>query len=108
MSGMPHGVGLVADEYISKTREALELYRAGAIKPVPIKTFDVSEITSAYRQFSQKNRVGKIVISMEKSQSIVKVRFPFTGPRFKLKRCESYRLFLRNTLPYSVLINPMS
>ena len=73
---MPHGIGLNANEYISKTREALELYRTGAVKPVPIKTFDVSEITSAYRQFSQKNRVGKIVISMENPQSIVKVRFP--------------------------------
>ena len=108
MSGMPHGVGLIADEYISKTREALELYRAGAVKPVPIKTFDVSEITSAYRQFSQKNRVGKIVISMENPRSIVKVRFPFTGLRFKLKRCDSFRPFLRNTLPHSVPINPMS
>lgn len=76
MSGMLHGTWLKANEYISKSREALELYRAGAIKPVPIKTFDVSEITSAYRQFSQKDRVGKIVISMENPQSIVKVRFP--------------------------------
>ena len=57
----------------SKSREALELYRAGKVKPVPIKTFDVSDITSAYRQFSQKNRVGKIVVSMENPQSIVKV-----------------------------------
>ena len=76
MSKIPHGTELNANEYISKPREALELYRTGAVKPVPIKTFDVSEITSAYRQFSQKNRVGKIVISMENPQSIVKVRFP--------------------------------
>ncbi|KAF7504184.1 hypothetical protein GJ744_002603 [Endocarpon pusillum] len=60
------------DIWINKTREALELYRSGAVKPVPIQTFDVSEITQAYRQFSQKNRVGKIVISLENSQSIVK------------------------------------
>ncbi|KAL9595237.1 MAG: hypothetical protein Q9219_006571 [cf. Caloplaca sp. 3 TL-2023] len=40
--------------------------------PVPIKTFDVSDITQAYRQFSQKNRVGKIVISLENPQSIIK------------------------------------
>ena len=73
---MSHGTGLTANESISKSREALELYRTGAVKPVPIKTFDVSEITSAYRQFSQKNRVGKIVISMENPQSIVKVWFP--------------------------------
>ena len=73
---MPHGIGVNANGNTSKSREALELYRAGAVKPVPIKTFDVSEITSAYRQFSQKDRVGKIVISMENPQSIVKVWFP--------------------------------
>ena len=73
---MSHGTGLIANENISKSREALELYRTGAVKPVPIKTFDVSEITSAYRQFSQRDRVGKIVISMENPQSIVKVCFP--------------------------------
>ncbi|KAL8735750.1 MAG: hypothetical protein Q9166_000613 [cf. Caloplaca sp. 2 TL-2023] len=56
----------------SKSREALELYRSGAVMPVPIKTFDVSEITQAYRQFSQKNMVGKIVISLENPQSIIK------------------------------------
>ena len=76
MSGMPHGTGVNANDNTSKSREALELYRAGAVKPVPIKTFDVSDITSAYRQFSQKDRVGKIVISMENPQSIVKVWFP--------------------------------
>lgn len=76
MSAMLHGTRLNADENISKSREALELYRAGAVKPVPIKTFDISEITSAYRQFSQKNRVGKIVISMQNPQSIVKVCCP--------------------------------
>ena len=76
MSGTLHGTRSNANEHISKSREALELYRAGAIKPVPIKTFDVSEITSAYRQFSQKNRVGKIVISMQNPQSTVKVWSP--------------------------------
>ncbi|KAI4237003.1 MAG: hypothetical protein LQ349_002190 [Xanthoria aureola] len=60
------------DIWINKSRKALELYRSGAVKPVPIKTFDVSEITQAYRQFSQRNRVGKIVISLENPQSIIK------------------------------------
>jgi len=54
-----------ANEVKSKYREALELSRAGAVKPVPIKTFDVSEITQAYRFFSQKNRVGKVGIDAE-------------------------------------------
>lgn len=64
---------MFADHCSSKSREALELCRSGVVKPVSIKTFDVSEITQAYRQFSQKTRVGKIIISLENSQSIVKV-----------------------------------
>ncbi|KAL8702745.1 MAG: hypothetical protein Q9201_004084 [Fulgogasparrea decipioides] len=60
------------DIWINKSRQALELYRAGAVKPPPIKTFDVSDITQAYRQFSQRNRLGKIVISMENPHSIIK------------------------------------
>ncbi|KAJ9366241.1 hypothetical protein DTO282E5_9065 [Paecilomyces variotii] len=59
------------DILINKFGEALELYRAGKIKPVPITTFDVSEITQAYRYFSTKNRVGKVVISLENPQSVV-------------------------------------
>lgn len=37
-------------------------------------TFDVLEITQAYRFFSPKNRVGKFVISMQNPKSIVPVR----------------------------------
>ncbi|RYP54379.1 hypothetical protein DL768_000796 [Monosporascus sp. mg162] len=55
--------GLIAD--------ALELYRAGKVKPPPIATFDVSEIAQAYRYFNNKDRVGKVVISMENQQSRV-------------------------------------
>ncbi|KAI4167378.1 MAG: hypothetical protein LQ343_007255 [Gyalolechia ehrenbergii] len=58
--------------WISKSRQALELYRSGKVKPVPIKNFDVSQISEAYRHFSQQNRVGKIVISLENPQSIIK------------------------------------
>ncbi|CAJ2508342.1 Uu.00g133680.m01.CDS01 [Anthostomella pinea] len=50
------------DIWISKTKEALELYRAGRIKPGPITTYDVSEITQAFRAFSSRDRVGKIVV----------------------------------------------
>ena len=67
------GDGLANKINRSKSREALDLYRSGAVKPVPIKTFDVSEITQAYRYFSQKNRVGKVVVSMQNPQSIVQV-----------------------------------
>lgn len=50
------------------------MYRSGKIKPVPIMEFDVSEISQAYRFFSSKDRVGKVVISLENLNSIIKVR----------------------------------
>ena len=58
-----------------KFKEALEMYRAKEIKAVPIKVFDVSEITQAYRYFSSRGRIGKVVISLQNSKSIIRVSF---------------------------------
>ncbi|KAL7787176.1 polyketide synthase [Trichoderma ceciliae] len=55
------------------TAEVIELYRAGIIKASPIATFDVAEIGQAYRYFGNKDRVGKVVVSMENSNSLVQV-----------------------------------
>ncbi|KAM0251922.1 hypothetical protein ACHAQJ_007937 [Trichoderma viride] len=57
----------------SYTAEVIELYRAGIIKASPIATFDVAEIGQAYRYFGNKDRVGKVVISMENPNSLVQV-----------------------------------
>ncbi|CAG9942769.1 unnamed protein product [Clonostachys rosea f. rosea IK726] len=62
--------------YISMVKEILSMYRSGKIKPVPIMEFDVSEISQAYRFFSSKDRVGKVVISLENLNSIIKVMPP--------------------------------
>jgi len=53
--------------------ETLDLYRAGDIKPPPLKVFDVAEIAQAYRYFAGTSRVGKVVISLENPQSLVPV-----------------------------------
>jgi NADPH:quinone reductase-like Zn-dependent oxidoreductase len=45
--------------------ETLQLYRAGKIKPPPMQVFDVTRVAQAYRFFANKDRVGKVVISME-------------------------------------------
>ncbi|CZR44814.1 putative polyketide synthase [Fusarium proliferatum ET1] len=63
----------VWDRLISET---LKLYRDGEIQPPPIKVFDVSQIAQAYRSFLGKDRVGKIVISMEDQQARVPVAPP--------------------------------
>jgi NADP-dependent 3-hydroxy acid dehydrogenase YdfG len=57
----------------------LQLYRAGEIKPPPIAKFDVADIAQAYRHFNNKDRVGKVVISMENRQSLVQ----FTPAQYK-------------------------
>nr|ALQ32824.1 putative polyketide synthase [Fusarium dlaminii] len=61
------------DRLISET---LQLYRDGEIQPPPIKVFDVSQIAQAYRSFLSKDRVGKIVVSMEDQQARVPVAPP--------------------------------
>ncbi|KAJ2994925.1 hypothetical protein NUW58_g1418 [Xylaria curta] len=61
------------DLLTSKVNEVLELFRAGEIKQLPTKKFDVAEITSAYRYFSKKDRVGKVVVSLENPSSLISV-----------------------------------
>ena len=53
--------------------ESIKLYREGKVKPGPIATYDVSEIAQAYRFFNNKDRIGKVVVSMENPQSRVQV-----------------------------------
>ncbi|KAI3317926.1 polyketide synthase [Xylariaceae sp. AK1471] len=57
----------------SKVEEVLCLLRSKEIEPLPTKKFDVSETANAYRYFSKKDRIGKIVISFENPDSIVPV-----------------------------------
>ncbi|RYP18018.1 hypothetical protein DL767_009910 [Monosporascus sp. MG133] len=61
------------DIWTSKTKDVLELYRSGQIKPAPMAIFDVTDIKKAYRHFSAKDRVGKVVISFENPDSLVQV-----------------------------------
>ncbi|KAI0839861.1 KR domain-containing protein [Hypoxylon sp. FL0890] len=61
------------DLLMSKMREVLELFRIGAIKPMPTKSFDVADISNAYRYFSKRDRIGKVVISLENQESSILV-----------------------------------
>lgn len=52
----------------------MRLYRHGCIKAFnPLKVFDASDITDAFRHFSAKNRIGKLAISFENDASLVSV-----------------------------------
>lgn len=69
--------------------ETLELYRAGHIKAPPSKIFDVANIAQAYRYFAGTSRVGKVVISLENSQSLVPV-----APTTYLSILDSQKVYL--------------
>ncbi|KAI0444212.1 polyketide synthase-like protein [Xylaria telfairii] len=56
--------------------EVLALYRSNEIQPVPLTVFDVSDITQAYRYFSSKDRIGKIIVSLENEDSSIAVSAP--------------------------------
>ncbi|KAI0096597.1 polyketide synthase-like protein [Nemania sp. FL0031] len=58
--------------------DVFELYRANQIQAVPIKQYDVADIVQAYRFFSSKDRIGKVVVSLENEKSIV----PVVAPRY--------------------------
>ena len=60
--------------YDSLLAETLSLYRQKKIRAIePLKVFDVSEITQAYRFFGLGNRIGKIAISLENKDSLIPV-----------------------------------
>ena len=75
--------------WASKFKEALRMYRAHEIKPVPIRVFDVSEITQAYRYFSNPSRIGKVVISLQKPDSLVR-----TVPLMYAARLDSKKSYI--------------
>lgn len=51
------------------------LYRDGQIKAFDsLRVFEAAEISEAFRYFSAKNRIGKIAISFENDESMVRVR----------------------------------
>ncbi|KUI73219.1 Polyketide synthase-nonribosomal peptide synthetase [Cytospora mali] len=58
--------------------QVVSLMRAGTIKPFSSfeanQVFDVSEIPSALRFFSSRNRIGKVAISMENATSPLRVQ----------------------------------
>jgi NADPH:quinone reductase-like Zn-dependent oxidoreductase len=54
--------------------QGIRMLREKKIRPVhPFKVFDVSEISQAYRHLSQRNRMGKIAVSLENLDSSVAV-----------------------------------
>ncbi|KAL4993011.1 hypothetical protein BDV10DRAFT_190367 [Aspergillus recurvatus] len=52
--------------------EVMTLYRQGRITAChPVKVFDISETTQAFRHFSSRTRMGKVVVNLEREDSII-------------------------------------
>ncbi|KAL3473119.1 polyketide synthase [Aspergillus californicus] len=55
--------------------EVMALYREGKITPSePLKVFDISETTQAFRYFSSRSRMGKVAINLEQEDSTIQVQ----------------------------------
>lgn len=55
-------------------KQVIQMFREKKINPVhPLKVFDVSEISQAYRHLSLRSRMGKIVVSLENLSSSISV-----------------------------------
>ena len=62
-------------------KDVISLYRAGKIRAFePLKVFDASEISQAFRHFSSKNRIGKIAVSFEDDAALINVSYPYVSP----------------------------
>ncbi|KAI1423523.1 putative polyketide synthase [Xylaria sp. FL1777] len=65
--------------FYSLMAEVMVLYREGKIKPPPIATFDIADIAQAYRYFNNKDRIGKVLVSLENPLS----RVPVSPARYR-------------------------
>lgn len=55
--------------------DVLQLYRDRKITKIePLEVFDISDITLAFRRFASRDRMGKVAISLENPNSILRVR----------------------------------
>ncbi|WP_096287213.1 type I polyketide synthase [Mycobacterium ahvazicum] len=52
------------DHIASMLSGLIELFDAGVLKPLPVKTFDVRSASSAYRFVSQARQIGKVVLTL--------------------------------------------
>ncbi|WP_374021535.1 SDR family NAD(P)-dependent oxidoreductase [Mycobacterium sp. HNNTM2301] len=52
------------DRIAEMSDELMRLFAAGALKPLPVKTFDVRCAAEAYRFVSQARHIGKVVLTM--------------------------------------------
>jgi len=73
------------------------MYRSGELKPPPITTFSIADIAQAYHYFSSRDRIGKVVISLENPESIIPVSSGLLIRPYEIIADEVDRLYLPST-----------
>ncbi|KAI1809839.1 polyketide synthase [Poronia punctata] len=71
------------DLWTSLTKDVLEMYRSGLIKAGPITEFDITDVSTAFQHVSSKDRLGNVVLSLERSDS--QIQFSTVTNRAKTK-----------------------
>ncbi len=59
-------------------RRLMPMFASGKLRPLPFRTFQASQVVSAFRHMSQARHIGKIVLSMENCRAV-----PLPAPRTK-------------------------
>ncbi|MGH7754395.1 MAG: SDR family NAD(P)-dependent oxidoreductase, partial [Gemmatimonadales bacterium] len=55
----------------SVLEEAIQFFRDGTFKPLPLRVFPVSQAAEAFRYLAQAKHIGKVVISLEEPEAAV-------------------------------------
>ncbi|KAI1174368.1 putative polyketide synthase [Nemania sp. FL0916] len=68
-----HDTQMYRDTWSRLLADTLDFYRSGKVTPAPTTVFDVGEIGQAYRYFSNRDRIGKVIVSLENPAASVPV-----------------------------------
>ncbi|KAK6356052.1 hypothetical protein TWF718_000426 [Orbilia javanica] len=67
-------------------RKGIELYRQNKVKISPLEVFDIEDLPNAFRRFGSRNRIGKVVVNMEKPESVLNVRISRYSAEFSANK----------------------
>ncbi|KAI1768203.1 putative polyketide synthase [Hypoxylon sp. FL1150] len=67
------------DTWVRLMKDVLKMFRSGLIQPAPITMFSAADIAKAYRYFSSRDRLGKVVVSFEDAS----VKIPYVPTKYR-------------------------
>ncbi|KAI1772049.1 reducing type I polyketide synthase 10 [Hypoxylon cercidicola] len=69
-------------EWASLLAQVLQLYRQKKLIEFPLQRFDIGQISNAFRAFGLTSRIGKIVVTIRNSESLLNVQLPKYNTEF--------------------------